>query len=193
MGADGIELDVHASADGILVVHHDAEIDGVSIPGSTYEDVVQRTSVQLPTLPVALHAIGPDTIVYIELKTLDAGWDAALFSVIDSAPDPSRCQVHAFDHRIIQRVLSKRTDLIGGVLSASYPLDPVTPIVQARAHTLWQEGTVIDAQLVEAVHQAGRTIIAWTVDDETRIRYLQSMGVDGICCNKPDAARAALR
>ena len=38
---------------------------------------------------------------------------------------------------------------------------------------------------MEAARQIGVELIAWTVDDVTRMRELLEMGVDGICSNDP--------
>jgi len=192
MGADGIELDVHATADDVIVVHHDAHLENLLIPEVSYHELRTRAP-DLATLPEALSAIGPGTTVYIEVKTLDPKDDGSLFAVIDDAPDPRACAVHGFDHRIVHRLLSQRPGLRGGVLSASYPLDAVNPVRQAGADTLWQGESLIDGALVDDLHDAGCSVIAWTVDDENQMRRLQSLGVDGICSNKPDLARRVLQ
>jgi hypothetical protein len=56
--------------------------------------------------------------------------------------------VHSFDHRIIARLGGVHPGLRRGVLSASYPVDPAGPMSSAGATVLWQEATLIDAELV---------------------------------------------
>lgn len=192
MGADGIELDVHGTADGVLVVHHDPHVEDIFIPESSFDRLRARVP-EVPTLSEALDTIGAATTVYIEVKTLDGASDPALLSVIDEAPNPRACCVHAFDHRIVHRLVTLRAELRGGVLSSSYPIDGVSPVVQAGADTLWQRESLIDRDLVDKLHEAGLSIIAWTVDDENQMRHLQSLGVDGICSNMPDVAGRVLR
>ncbi len=191
-GAHGIELDVHGSADGVVVVHHDPVIDGVAIGDVSYDELTLRMRAAKkdipPTLPAALDAIGPSAIVYIEIKSLRSDHDDALFRVVADAPDPDNCEVHAFDHRIVRRLRLACPDLRGGVLSASYPVNPIEQMNDALADTLWQQDALIDAALVDQIHTADKSIIAWTVDDEDRMRELQTMGVDGVCSNKPDVA-----
>lgn len=46
--------------------------------------------------------------------------------------------------------------------------------------------TLIDPSFVERCHEAGRAVLAWTVDDLPRMRELLSWGVDGITSNRPD-------
>ena len=104
--ADGIELDIHGTTDGELVVVHDPVIDGTPI-GALPASAVRRHRLEngevIPTLTDSLKAIGLETDVFIEAKTLAATCDDALLAVIDAAPSPGRCQVHAFDHRIVHR------------------------------------------------------------------------------------------
>src|SRR5260370_6189299 len=66
LGADGVELDVRRSADGALVVHHDAEIAGVGRVAAL--KVVDLPPV-VPLLEPAIAACG-DLLVNIELKDL---------------------------------------------------------------------------------------------------------------------------
>ena len=191
-GADGIELDVHATADRVVVVHHDATIAGSPIAAQPLERVqAQRlpNGERVPTLAEALRVIGPDLEVFIEVKDLQPEADAALFDVMDGSPAPARCHVHAFDHRIVRRLVAARPSLKAGVLSASYPLDPAEPVRAAGAHTLWQQADLIDAPLVAQIHSEGLEVIAWTVNRISQMEALVTMGVDGLCTNHPDLAR----
>lgn len=195
LGADGIELDVHGSADGQLLVHHDPDVGGVAIaahPASALRATPLRNGERIPTLGEALGAIGARTDVYIEVKALPRTHDKALFAAIDAAPSPARCHVHSFDHRLVQRLTMGRPGLSAGVLSTSYPVDPVPPVRAAGADTLWQHRDMIDAPLVTQAHDAGLTVIAWTVDRPADALALAGIGVDGICTNVPDRIRAAL-
>jgi len=191
MGADGIELDVHATSDGALIVHHDPDVDGVHISAATVRDVRAGrlpNGEPPPTLAEALTAAGA-LRVYIEIKTLPPRWDAELFRAIDDGPNPSGYAVHAFDHRILQRLGAVRPNLPRGALSASYPVRPLLQLQDAGASTLWQETSLIDAELTRAVHGAGLQVIAWTADSLDEIQRLISLGIDGICTNDPKRGR----
>lgn len=189
LGADGVELDIHATADGALIVHHDAEIQGVGsiadLPLSQLREVRLSNGERLPSLDEALDVLsGLET--WIELKTLPPAGDEALLRAIDRSPAPERCAVHSFDHRIIGRVGMKRPTLRRGVLSTSYPIDPVAQLTSTGANTLWQEWHLIDAELVQAVHRIGAALIAWTVNDTTLAHRLRALGVDGLCGDFPE-------
>jgi glycerophosphoryl diester phosphodiesterase len=77
-------------------------------------------------------------------------------------------------------------------LLASYLLDALPILHGVGADTLWMETDLIDAELVADLHDDGRAIIAWTANDESEIRRLIGLGVDGICGNYPDRIRAEI-
>jgi glycerophosphoryl diester phosphodiesterase len=193
-GADGVELDVRVTLDGRLVVHHDAAVPAGAVAQLPLAEVRRhrlRNGEPVPTLEQALAVITPGAIAFLELKALAPQTDGALLELLDGPP-PGRCQVHAFDHRIIRRLTARRPGLAAGVLSTSYPLDPVGPIRAAGASVLWQQHDLVDAPLAALVHQAGCRLHAWTADDPERIRRLLAAGADGICTNRPDVAREAI-
>ena len=188
-GVDGVELDVHATADGGIVVHHDPVLTGGKPLGSL--TMVEATSAMLsngelvPSLATVLVLLG-DRDVWIEVKSLPGAYDAALLAVLDAGPFPARYAIHSFDHRITARLAKLRPKLPLGALLSARVMDPVAVMRAAGATTLWQEWTMIDRGLVDAVHGAGARVIAWTVNDRAAAARLGHMGVDGLCGNFPD-------
>ena len=192
--ADGIELDVHATSDGAIVVHHDPELPGRgairSLPAGEVLAHQLPNGETVPLLSDVFSILG-DRDVWVEVKALDAASDGALLRVLDAAPFPRRVAVHSFDHRIIARLGRLRPGLSRGVLLVAYPVDPVGVMRAAGATTLWQEWTMIDAELTTAVHAAAGRVIAWTVNDEAAARRLTQLGVDGLCGNHLERLRRA--
>jgi glycerophosphoryl diester phosphodiesterase len=191
MGADGVELDVHVTADGVPVVHHDPAAFGHTIADVPHESLaVHRlpNDEPIPTLAEALDAMGAGFEVFVEVKDLPPQYDAALFAALDAGPDLSRYRVHSFDHRIIRRLREARPEIPCGVLAVARTLHPLVLLDDAGAEVLWQEENLIDRELVEQVHGRGR-VFAWTVDEVGRMRELLAMGVDALCSHRPDVAR----
>lgn len=186
---------MHATADGVLVVHHDPVVEGQAIRRKAYDalrTVRLSNGEPLPTLPEALAAIGQAVKVFVEVKALDPALDEALLRELDRGPAPAEYQVHSFDHRIVKRLKARRSSLSVGVLSASYPVEPTTQLVQTGAQVLWQHESLVDGDLVDAVHGINGRLFAWTVDDASRIKELVRMKADALCTNRPDVARKVL-
>lgn len=190
LGADAVELDVHATRDGVVVVHHDfvpraaasvASLEGRPIAALTAAELstFHLSGERIPTLAAVLEAIGRRVTVYIEIKGRDI--EAAVIAVIASVPSAERVAVHSFDHRAVVRARTMQPHLPSGILSASYLIDPQGALRAANARDYWQEASMIDESLVDAVHTGKGRVIAWTVNDPEHARRLASMGVDGIC------------
>ena len=201
LGVDGIELDVHATLDGVLVVHHDPTVtirhgertDLVPIVALTAEQVAaHRLGVDggIPTLREVFALVGERAVLYVEVKASNT--EALVASLLDEYPD-ARAAVHAFDHRIPVGVRAIRPATPIGLLSASYPLDLPGVLSSSQATALWQHGELIDESLVNAAHEAGVQLIAWTVNSAPHARQLAAWGVDGICTDVPDVISTALQ
>jgi len=189
-----VELDVHATADGGIVVHHDPVLTGgeplntLTLPQATAS--LLANGERVPTLAAVLELIG-DRDAWIEVKSLPSVYDTTLLATLDAGPFPARYAIHSFDHRIIARLARLRPGLRAGALLAARVLDPVGVLKASGATTLWQEWAMIDQALVDAVHGAGGRVIAWTVNDAAVARRLAGLGVDGLCGNFPDRLAVA--
>jgi glycerophosphoryl diester phosphodiesterase len=195
MGADAVELDVHATVDGSLFVHHDQTIDGHPIPRLTTAAAAAfrlANGEPLPTLEQALQAIGPRLQVFIEVKSLPAQFDGRLFDAMQRGPNPSGYAVHGFDHRIVRRLGDELPPLPRGVLSSAYPVRPLRALEDAGATVLWQERGLVDQPLVATLHGAHCRLFVWTVNEASEMEQLLSLGVDGLCTNFPDIGRRAV-
>ncbi len=199
LGVDAIELDVHLTADGVVVVHHDPLLHGSAehTPGRrtpiralTASELAAHPlapGVPIPTLASVLALVNGRAVVYVEVKAPQA--ERAVLRCIGESVTP--CAIHGFDHRIALRVSrmvdedhslpTGRVGVATGILSASYLIDPVAALHAARARDYWQQCDMIDDELVSRIHAAAGRVIAWTVNEVDDARRLAAMGVDGIC------------
>jgi glycerophosphoryl diester phosphodiesterase len=190
-GADGVELDVHATIDGEIVVFHDPSIMGLPIARARMRDLSELRLLNgepLPTLAQALETLG-QLKVFVEVKVLDPRWDDRLLQVLDKGPNPSGYAVHSFAFHVVKRLKEKRPTLPTGVLSEVLTRNPKQTLNDAKAQTLWQEQATLEETLVHTVHDIGAKIIAWTVDNPSEMERLVTLGVDAICTNHPERAR----
>ncbi len=195
LDADGVELDIHSTRDGGIVVHHDPEIPGVGpIAHLTLAEARQLripNGETVPMLAEILDLMG-DRDVWVEVKSLAPVYDQGLLEVLDKGPAPQRYAIHSFDHRIVHRLGEIRPSLHRGILLSAYLRDPVAVMRSVGASTLWQDWQQVDQELVTQVHQAGYTVIAWTVNEIGDLDRMVRLGVDGLCGNYPDRVRVAI-
>jgi len=180
----GIELDVHATKDGVVVVHHDPNIrHGPLINTLTLTELHRyplAPGVEIPTLAAVLDRMAkatPPPVVYVEVK--GKGIEEAVVEVLEYAKVPTA--VHAFDHRVAARVTSLDPSIPTGILLDCYLVDPAAALQAAGARDYWLQWAFIDRDLVRRVHDGGGRVIAWTVNDPADFAVLDALGVDGIC------------
>lgn len=196
-GADGVELDVRSTADGVLVVHHDAILDGRPLAAVAAADL----PAWLPTLEAALEECR-GLAVDIEVKNLptEAGYDpdegtAAAVARLVSAlgPDPG-VVISAFAMATIDAARAAGPGVATGWLTLA-AFDQMEALHQVVAHqhtALHPRHEAVTPELVAAAHDLGMAVHAWTVDDPARIRELADVGVDAVITNATRTALAVL-
>jgi glycerophosphoryl diester phosphodiesterase len=198
LGADGIELDVHLSADGVLIVHHDAVPHDAPNPTLAHRSIRSLTVEELgafrvggqpiPTLAQVIEAVGGRLTIYCELK----GLGTASAAVQALAALGAAAAIHSFDHRQVAEARRLAPAIPRGVLEASYHIVPTDSMASVDARDLWQGAELIDRAMVDAVHARGGRVIAWTVDAADDMKRLAGIGVDGLCTNDVALCRSTL-
>lgn len=190
-GADAIELDVHVTADGVPVVHHDPELrletgrasSGRALAQMTWDEVSRvavAPGITIPSLQQVLTTVADRATVYVELKGRDS--ERATLELITAATAAhARCAVHSFDHAAITRAARLAPAVRRGILFDAYPHDIDAAMADTGALDVWPEWKLIDAALVERIHARGGRVIAWTVNTTAAAAELVRLGVDGLC------------
>lgn len=205
MGADGVELDVHRSADGHLVVHHDAEHPRLGVLAHLDLAQIRAGAPEIPTLDEALDAC-PGIVVNVEVKNLpvDADYDpderaaAEVVALVSRRGIHDRVIVSSFNLDTIDRVRSTDPRVPTGWLTMG-GFDPLEAVDIAAdrghraVHPLFSEllgdrGT----QVCHRAHDLGLRVNTWTVDDPGLLVALAASGVDAVITNVPDVALRAL-
>ena len=200
-GADWVELDVRLSADGQLVVHHDAWYPGGTGVAASPADA---RPAHVPLLADALDACA-GMGVNVEIKNspgdLGEGVEHALevaelvVSLVTLRGPGQAIEISSFDEPTLGRVKELAPGLPTAQLLFDLAADPgAVERAAAAGHAAinpWDP--FVDEALVARCDALGLAINAWTVDDPERIRRLAALGVTGIITNTPAAARAALQ
>ena len=200
MGADGVELDVRRSADGGLVVHHDAALaDGRPIAALAVRDLPEDVCL----LGAALEACAANNLfVNIEIKNVEGDPDhdpeeylaRAVADLVADSQLHDAVLVSSFSLATIDRVRALDAGIRTGYL-VSPRWDQAKALARAieGGHRAFHPfDLAVNEAVVGAAHDHGLEVNVWTVDDPDRIRWLAGIGVDGIITNTPAAARRAL-
>ena len=214
-GFDYLELDVHATTDGIAVVHHDRTLDRTT---DATGRIAARSAAELarvrvrgvhrcepiPRLADVLAAL-PATRVTVELKTgaavrpvldvlarLDA-WDRVC---VGGYHEPWLRAARALAGRELFTSMAQHS-VVGLRLQGWQPrlhaaLAPRVRGDLAQLPHRFGGVTVVDADVLRVAHAGGREVHAWTVDDPDAMADLLDLGVDGIITDRPDLLRALL-
>lgn len=194
LGADGVELDVRLTADGALVVHHDAEVAGVGLIGRLGVADLPPT---VPLLTEAL-AVCEGMVVNVEIKNApdDPCWDpgeavAALAAVaLDEAGWTDRVIVSSFQLSTLRAVQAADGRLALGVLWW-LPADVGAALDEAVAagfRAVHPFVTTVDRSLVDEAHDRGLAVNVWTVNAPDDLRTMVELGVDAVITDRPAEA-----
>ena len=206
LGADGVELDVRRTLDGVLLVHHDPAIAGVGAIGTiTFADI--RTAVPaVPTLDEALDALR-GLVVNVEVKCLpwepDADVDGsvmrATLDVISAYvrdANTGMIVVSSFSLAAVDLAREYEPEIATGWLTHGQDVADAARIAADRGHA-WLNPDVAAAlaagtEGIRAAHASGVLVSAWTVDDPDAARALAAAGVNILISNAPDVILAAV-
>lgn len=218
-GADGLELDVHLSSDGVIVVCHDDLLDRTTnasgpIQSCTAADLARVDAghrfadaagafpfrglgIGIPTLRDVL-ARYRDLLIIIEMKEDSAAMGRAVAAEVRAADAVERVCAAGYGQRSLD---AARAALPEMATSASRPEAQFAvyrsiagvPVRRAAYNAIqvpemagWLR--IISPRFIRHVHNAGRRIQAWTIDDEADMRRLLGWGIDGLISNRPDVA-----
>ena len=192
LGADGFELDVRQTADDKLVVVHGSVVGTLAVQASAYEQIRKLPDgFEIPLLEEVLKKFGRQAFLDIELKT--PGFEKAAMDLIRDHCDPAKVLVSGFDPEALSKVYDLFPEIELGFLynrtqdeesRHNCPVDVVKPQFRLASR-----------ELIAEVHDEGLRVIPWTVNDESEMKRLINLGVDGIISDFPEkvaeVARAA--
>ena len=203
-GADGVELDTHATADGVLVCHHDPIVPEVGLIPELTEAELAASVPWLPRLDAVLDTCA-GTLVNVEIKNSpgDAGYDptqrtADLVVAMLRARGGDRVIVSSFELAAIDRVRALDPTVPTGFLYAPDMANEDAFFAASvgghgALHPHWvsvagDEG----ADFVARCHAAKVAVNVWTVNDEVVAVPLAAAGVDALITDIPATLRAWL-
>ena len=207
IGVDVLELDVHASRDGEIVVLHDATLDRTTdhqglvreqaladirrADAGSWFDPRYRNE-RVPTLAEVLDLARHRALVLIEIKA-DFIAERLLSTIADMSAE-SQVIIQSFDPQTVQRIKLLNPSVPASLLVGKLPTSPsrvrarrlVKQILQVGANALSVWHAMLTPPFFEEMRKRAIGVWAWTVDEEIVMRDLALMGIQGIITNYPD-------
>lgn len=197
LGADGLELDVHLSHDGVVVVHHDSTLERTT---RLFGPIAARSADELsragvPSLADVL-ARYPSARVIIEMKVNTPAMAAGVIHAVRAAGAVTRVCLGSFGLRVLRAArdldpavaTSAARDEVQWALYRSWCRWPLSRVPYAGYQVPERAGRtrVVSPRFVAAAHRAGLGVQVWTVDSEDAARRLLGWDVDALITDRPD-------
>ena len=204
IGVDAIELDLHGTADGEIVVIHDASLDRTTdmsgpINQMTLETIKQADAgawfnsqfegEQVPTLTEALECITDKAIAVLEIK--DTSIAEAIVENVREMNVLEMTIIISFHTSVLQtvRALEPRIPtgwLIGSRNEYTHPIQLCQQLSSLGSSLLNVNHQLITAEFAYEIGRRGISLWSWTVDNTDRMRQMLDFGVQGITSNHPE-------
>ncbi len=206
LGADGIELDVQQTADGILVVTHDLSLKRISglsrkVSELTYAEL-QRVDVgswfdpmyaqaRITSLEEVLAFVDGRVFLNIELKSDAVGehLEEKVVDLIMAYGLEDKCCVTSFSYASLKKIKACCPDIRTGFIM-SHAYGDFYHLEAVDAFSI--KSIFINQQVVNNAHQSGKEVYVWTVNTVPEMQRMLNLDVDHIITDKPELLRAQI-
>ena len=207
MGADGLELDIHYSKDGEIIVFHDFTLDRMcGVNGNIFDFTLAELKQlkvqfknqyeQIPTLQEVLELIktfdqetGKATILNVEFK---AGSDfypnieTQTLSLCNRYFPKSQLIYSSFDHYALLKIKALDPEAQTGILTASAMVAPWEYTKRLNADYYHPAYQSLTNRMLGEIKQHTLLLNAYTINDPTVAKGLIQYGIEGIITDMPD-------
>lgn len=192
-GLDLIELDLHMSKDGALVVMHDTEVDRTT-DGSG--PIAEKTLAELrgldagrgervPVFEEVLDAV--DTPLQAEIKDVAAA--RALAEVMRGRDLVGRVEVSSFHDEAVAEIARLVPGVRTALIASRYGTDVVDRAVAVGAPTVCLNIRRLTLEVVEHARASGLRVIGWVVNTQEHLRLVRALELDGATTDYPEIKR----
>lgn len=194
-GLDVIELDLHLSKDGALVVMHDTDVDRTT---DGTGPIAEKTLAELraldagrgehvPVFEEVLDAVR--TPLQAEIKDVQAA--RALAEVILKRDLVARVEVSSFHDEAVAEIARLVPGVRTALIGSRFGTDIVDRAVEAGAATVCLNIRRLTLEIVERARKADLRIIGWVVNTQDHLRLVRALQLDGATTDYPEIKRTA--
>ena len=194
-GLDLIELDLHLSKDGALVVMHDTDVDRTTdgtgpIAEKTLEELRALDAGRGERVPFFEEVL--DVVrapLQAEIKDVQAA--RALAAVMLERDLVPRVEVSSFHDEAVTEIARLVPGVRTALIGSRYGVDIVDRAVEAGAATVCLNIRRLTLEIVERARKADLRIIGWVVNTQDHLRLVRALGLDGATTDYPEIKRTA--
>ncbi len=204
-GAQWVEIDVQETADGEVVVIHDRDLKRIgrvplNVASSTLEELqevdigswfgAEFSDERVPTLEQVLKLCKGRIRVNIELKYYGAQQqlERRVGDIVDAIGMSEQVAVMSLDLNGIRKMRELRPDLIVGLLSSV----SVGNLAELEVDFLALNARFASRRLIRHIHEQGKDVMVWTINDPIGMSAMVSRGVDVIITDEPALGRSLM-
>ena len=198
IGVDGIELDVHTTADGVPVVIHDRDVARTT-DGAGYVDEIPLVRLKaldagdgerVPTLAQVLALVGDAAHLDIEIKGI--GIERQVLEVLAAYP-AVRWAISSFawDTLRVVRQLDPAAEVWPLAEHVGDELIAIANELASPAVSLYTGAYTVEN--AAKLREAGLRVMVWTVNDPLEARRVSELGAFGLCTDDPQLLMTADR
>lgn len=214
LGVDIVELDVHLSNDGVVVVHHDHSLDRTTTgkgeirhhkwdqikkldAGSSFSERFENENV--PTLEDVVKLCNKKAEILIEIKEGEKFYpeiEDKIIEIIRKYNAEKWCIIQSFRDDVIFRIHKIAPDIRLQKLFAKkfcclpVILDGKVSYFSFRKYHFVESFNILykyaTKRFIDLAHKHSKEVMVWTVNDQKDIDKMKSLGVDGIISDFPD-------
>ncbi len=192
-GLDAIELDLHLSKDGALVVMHDADVERTTDGSGPIADKTLAElraldagkGERIPVFEEVLDAVRAP--LQAEIKDVAAA--RALAEVMHRRDLVSRVEVLSFHDEAIAEIARLVPGVRTALVADHYGKEVVERARAVGAATLVLNIRRLTLEIVEHARAADLRIIGWVVNTLAQLRFVRALELDGATTDFPEIKR----
>jgi glycerophosphoryl diester phosphodiesterase len=220
IGVDMIEIDVHQTRDGKIILLHDETVNRTTngkgkVKDLTFDEISKLDAGSwfsehfkgetVPALEEILNEISGKARLLIEVKKDSRtypGIEKNIMDLIQKHNASSWCIIQSFETRVLKNFLELKDKVeMHKLVTGDVPVLPLHVDAKIQTGSIYQYDYVASINLfykfltkrkINRIHNQGQKVFTWTVNGEEDMRRMIKMGVDGIITNRPDVLKKIL-
>lgn len=194
-GGEAVEFDVRRTIDGVLVVHHGANVSGLRLDRLTYDEFCHFSKQRPATLEDALELCGQRLHINCEIKT--PGYEAEVLERLSRQMDKWQYMVSSYNSVVVSRCKKVDPEVTTGLIvvaSARPVIFPVARALHSQADVLVLNHLIAPPMLARRAADKGLKVVLWTVNTPRGLAHAFSdTNISGVITDYPHRAERIRR